>query len=112
MAPAMATPISMFMPIQPMRPTTKMTGKIFGNINTHKIFTLLKIRNIIIDTLSLKELKERKIILEQTLLEIQNNDNIHHIHLEAYYSVQQQITNMIENFKRRVKEKQAQKILI
>jgi hypothetical protein len=64
------------------------------------------------DTLSLDELKERRAILEDTLTEMQDNDNIDPIHLEAYYSVQHQITNIIEEFERRIKEKQAKEILV
>jgi len=64
------------------------------------------------DTLSLDELKERRVMLEETLTEMQDNDNIDPIHLEAYYSVQHQITNIIEDFERRIKEKQAKEILI
>ena len=64
------------------------------------------------DTLSLDELKERSVMLEETLTEMQDNDNIDPIHLEAYYSVQHQITNIIEDFERRIKEKQAKEILV
>ena len=65
-----------------------------------------------IDTLSLEELKDRRVILEDTLTEMQDNDNIDPIHLEAYYSVQHQITNIIEDFERRIKERQVKEILV
>lgn len=65
-----------------------------------------------IDTLTLDELKKRRVMLEETLTEMQDNDNIDPIHLEAYYSVQHQITNIIEDFERRIKEKQAKEILV
>ncbi len=65
-----------------------------------------------IDKLSLDELKSRKEILEETLMEIQDNDNIDPIHLEAYYSIQHQITNIIEDFEKRIKEKQGMEILV
>jgi TRAP transporter TAXI family solute receptor len=65
-----------------------------------------------VDTLSLDELKERRENLENILTEMQNNDNIKPIHLEAFYSVQHQVTNILEDFERRIKEKQAKEILV
>ena len=54
---------------------------------------------------TLLELKEKKEELENILIEIQNTDNIDAIHLEAYYSLQLQIRQMLENFEKRIKEK-------
>ncbi len=65
-----------------------------------------------IDKLSLEELKSRKAVLEEMLIEMQNSDNIDPTHLEAFYSVQQQVINIIEDFEKRIKEKQGMEILV
>jgi TRAP-type uncharacterized transport system substrate-binding protein len=65
-----------------------------------------------IDILSLDELKERQEKLENILQEMQNDDNIKAIHLEAFYSVQHQVTNILDDFERRIKEKQLKEILV
>ena len=38
--------VTVVMPTQPISPTTKITGKIFGKIKTHNILSRLKIKNI------------------------------------------------------------------
>ena len=65
-----------------------------------------------IHELSLEELKNRKAILEETLIEMQDNDNIDPTHLEAFYSVQQQVANILEDFEKRIKEKESMEILV
>jgi TRAP-type uncharacterized transport system substrate-binding protein len=65
-----------------------------------------------IDALNLDELKERRIELEGILKEIQNRDNLDPVHLEAYYSLQNQITNTLESFDKRIEQKEAQQIYL
>jgi len=59
---------------------------------------------------TLQQLKEKKEELENILIEIQNTDNIDAIHLEAYYSLQVQVRQMVENFERRIKEKRIKRL--
>jgi uncharacterized membrane protein len=59
---------------------------------------------------TLQQLKEKREELENILIEIQNTDNIDAIHLEAYYSLQVQIRQMVENFERRIKEKRIKRL--
>jgi len=65
-----------------------------------------------IEALNLEELEKRRDQLEDILVEIQNRDDLDPIHLEAYYSLQNQITNILENFDKRIEKKESQKIYV
>lgn len=55
-----------------------------------------------INSFGLEELKEKKAQLKRLLIEIQNSDHINPVHLEAYYALQNQIHNMIEEFTQKI----------
>ncbi len=65
-----------------------------------------------IDELNLEELRERRVELEGIFREIQNRENLDPVHLEAYYSLQNQITNTLESFDKRIEQKEAQQIYL
>ncbi len=51
---------------------------------------------------TLEELAEKILVLKMLLIEVQNEDTIEAVHLEAYYSVQHQIRDIIESFELRI----------
>jgi len=55
---------------------------------------------------SLEELYRNKQILEEVAIEIHNTDNIDATHLEPYYTVQNQVKNMIESFEQAIAKKE------
>ena len=55
-----------------------------------------------IENFTLKELEEKVEYLKILLIEVQNEDNIEAVHLEAYYAVQHQIRDMIEGFEKSI----------
>ena len=63
-----------------------------------------------IEVCSLEELQEKKLELEETLREMRNTDNIASVHLEAYYSVQQQIKTILENLQSLLKGKRLKRL--
>jgi len=63
-----------------------------------------------IEVCSLEELKVKKIELESTLREMRDTDNIASVHLEAYYSVQQQIKTILENLESMIKQKRLKRL--
>jgi len=65
-----------------------------------------------IEKFSLDELKVKKSLLEALLIEVQYEDGIEATHLEAYYSIQHQIHDMLENFTKRIEEKGIKEILV
>jgi len=65
-----------------------------------------------IEYFSLDELKVKKGLLEELLIEVQDEDGIEATHLEAYYSIQHQIHDMLENFTKRIEEKGIKEILV
>ena len=65
-----------------------------------------------IDDFSLGKLRQEKEILEGISIDIHNTDNIDAIHLEAYYSLQHQIKDMIEDFEKRIEKKSLQEIVV
>ena len=60
---------------------------------------------------SLEALRKNKSELEQIAIEMHNTDDIDAAHLEAYYTLQQQVHDMIENFERCLEGKCAKEIL-
>ena len=61
---------------------------------------------------SLEELRKHKSKLEQIAIKMHNTDDIDAAHLEAYYALQQQVHDMIENFERCLEGKCAKEILV
>lgn len=57
-----------------------------------------------IENCSREELKSKVIILKMLLVEVENEDNIDVVHLEAYYSVQHQIRDLIKNLTQYIDE--------
>lgn len=57
-----------------------------------------------LNRLSLEEMKEKKYMLENLLLEIRATDDIPAVHMEAFYTLQNQIVSIIANLERRIGE--------
>jgi len=55
---------------------------------------------------SLEELYRNKQVLEEVAIEIHNTDNIDATHLEPYYTIQNQVKNMIESFEQAIAKKE------
>ena len=87
-------------------------SKMLTRLEINKWYKTINQSDTNIEELSLDELKKRKEILKSTLIEIQNRDDLDPIHLEAYYSVQNQITNILETFDKRIKKKEEQRIYL
>ena len=52
--------------------------------------------------LSLSDLKEKVLELKHILIEIQDTDDIDSVHLESFYSLQQQVNGLIKNLEKRI----------
>lgn len=65
-----------------------------------------------IELLTFDELKRRRDKMEALLVEIQNRDDIDPVHLEAYYSLQNQITNILEELEKRIKLDEPKQIYV
>ncbi|RUM74486.1 MAG: hypothetical protein DSZ11_03955 [Sulfurovum sp.] len=74
-----------------------------GRLDINRWYKLINKLDTNMETFSLDELKNKIKELEIILVEMQNSDNIHPIHLEAFYSIQQQINDMLIEFKKRIK---------
>ena len=55
---------------------------------------------------SLEQLYRNKKVLEEIAIEIHNTDNIDPTHLEPYYTIQNQVKNMIEDFEHMIEKKE------
>jgi len=88
--------------VEVIHPITIMIGR----LDINRWYKLINKVDTNMETFSLNELKDKIKELKMILVEIQNSDNIAPIHLEAFYSIQQQINDMLIEFKKRLKIKQ------
>jgi len=79
--------------------------KIFTRRKINRWYRKINKLDTNMEDFSLEELYKNKRILEEIAIEIYNTDNIDATHLEPYYTVQNQVKNMIENFEHAIAKK-------
>ena len=87
-------------------------SKIYTRRKINRWYRIINKMDTYIDSFPLDELREKKRVLSLISIDIHNTDNIDAVHLEAYYALQHQVKNMLENFEKRIIEKCPKEILV
>ena len=76
--------------------------KIVTRKKISKWYKQINVLDTKMDNLNLEKSKQNKLELEKILTEMQDTDDIDPVHLESFYSLQQQTKNMIEDYEKRI----------
>jgi len=80
--------------------------KIYTRRRIHRWYRIINKLDTNMEGFSLEQLYKNKQILEELAIEIHNTDNIDPTHLEPYYTIQNQVKNMIEDFEHMIEKKE------
>jgi len=80
--------------------------KIYTRRRINRWYRIINKLDTNMEEFSLELLYKNKKILEELAIEIHNTDNIDPTHLEPYYTIQNQVKNMIEDFEHMIEKKE------